>query len=151
VTDKKEKRPPQQNSWAKGREKFSVTYSAFRRLLDGRLFSFLRADLERVLYMKVKAGVELRFGITVESFRQAERVRELAFGKAKQFARFLGFYTAVFILPDRPSLVRADALSTLTLPGRQVGVGPIRTRMSQGDSCRQSTSCWRRFTSWPLW
>jgi 2-polyprenyl-6-methoxyphenol hydroxylase-like FAD-dependent oxidoreductase len=57
---------------AKGREKFSVSYAAFRRLFGGRLFNFMRGDLERVLYAKVKGSVQLRFGITVDAFWEEE-------------------------------------------------------------------------------
>jgi 2-polyprenyl-6-methoxyphenol hydroxylase-like FAD-dependent oxidoreductase len=139
---------------AKGREKFSVSYAAVRRLFDDRHFNFMRGDLERVLYAKIK-DLQLRFGTTVESFQLAEeesrvrvtlsdgttgefdlligadgvhsQVRKLAFGEEARFTRFLGYYTAAFILEDPPrELGTGDALCMLTVPGRQVAVYPIR-------------------------
>jgi 2-polyprenyl-6-methoxyphenol hydroxylase-like FAD-dependent oxidoreductase len=140
---------------ANGRERFSVSYAALRRLFDNRHFNFMRGDLEGVLYARVKEDVRLRFGTTVESFRQApegprlqvslsdgtvgefdllvgadgvhSQVRKLAFGDEEQFTRFLGYYTAAFVLEDWPAgHCATDALSTLTVPGRQVAVYPIR-------------------------
>jgi 2-polyprenyl-6-methoxyphenol hydroxylase-like FAD-dependent oxidoreductase len=54
------------------------------------------------------------------------RVRELAFGAEVSYSRFLGYYTAAFVMEDakiRESL--DDAFYTLTVPGRQVAVYPI--------------------------
>jgi 2-polyprenyl-6-methoxyphenol hydroxylase-like FAD-dependent oxidoreductase len=139
---------------ARGREKFSVGYAALRRLADGRHFNFMRGDLQRVLYAKVRDDIRLLFGTTAESFRQEgpgarvsvqfsdgatgefdllvgadgvhSPMRQRLFGEEGRFSRFLGYYTAAFILADRPRAVRPDALYTLTVPGRQVGVYPIR-------------------------
>jgi 2-polyprenyl-6-methoxyphenol hydroxylase-like FAD-dependent oxidoreductase len=139
---------------AKGREKFCVSYAAIRRLFDGRHFNFMRGDLERVLYATLKDGVLVRFGTTVEAFRQEEegshvsvtfsdgatdrfdllvgadgvhsQLRKQAFGEEERFTRFLGYHTAAFILADRPPELRSDSLYTLTVPGRQVSVYPIR-------------------------
>jgi 2-polyprenyl-6-methoxyphenol hydroxylase-like FAD-dependent oxidoreductase len=140
---------------AEGRERFSVSYAAFRRLFNGRHFNFMRGDLERVLYLQVKDDIRFLFGTTVQSFRQEQeksrvkvllangtidefdllvgadgvhsQVRSLAFGDEQQFTRFLGYYTAAFILTDSfKKPVVADALYTLNVPGRQVAVYPIR-------------------------
>jgi len=136
-----------------GREKFSVSYAHFRRLFGGRHFNFMRGDLERLLHSKVTNSVQLRFGVTIESFVPGEqeecvdvvlsdgtiarfdlvigadgvhsRVRELEFGPERQFARFLGYRTAAFILAERPRRARADVLYTLNALERQVGVYPI--------------------------
>jgi 2-polyprenyl-6-methoxyphenol hydroxylase-like FAD-dependent oxidoreductase len=135
----------------KGREKFSIAYPVFRKLFHGRHFNFMRGDLERHLYARVKDDVELRFATTITSFRQeTERVqvafsdgtsglfdvlvgadgvhshiRRLAFGEEACFAHFLGYYTAACILPKAPRAL-GDAFYTLTVPGRQVAVYPIR-------------------------
>jgi 2-polyprenyl-6-methoxyphenol hydroxylase-like FAD-dependent oxidoreductase len=139
---------------AKGREKFSVGSAALRRLVDDRIFSVMRGDLERLLYAKIRDDIRLQFGTTAESFRQEEpsarvsarfsdgttrefdllvgadgvhsQVRKLAFGEEKSFSRFLGYYTAVFMLADRLRAIRSDTLYMLTVPGRQVCVFPIR-------------------------
>lgn len=139
----------------RGREQFSVSYAAFRRLFGGRHFNFLRGDLVRVLYAKVQDEVELRFGTTVTSLQQEEsgphvqvslsdgtggtydalvgadgvhsRVRQLAFGEERSFTRFLGYHTGAFILPEiPPELDGGRALYTMNLPGRQVAVYPAR-------------------------
>ncbi len=136
-----------------GRERFSIAYASFRRLFDGRHFNFMRGDLERLLYSKIKDHLRLRFGTKVESFRQEagrvhvtfsdgttglfdllvgadgvhSQIRNLAFGGEDRFSRFLGYYTAAFILGEPPrSFVATDAFYTLTVPGRQVGIYPIR-------------------------
>jgi len=124
---------------AGGREKFSVSYADFRRLFHGRHFNFLRGDLERLLYEQVKERAPVRFGTTIESLREAERydlvvgadgvhsrVRALAFGEEQRFSRPLGYYTAAFILERPPGALRGDALYTMSAPGRQAGIYPIR-------------------------
>jgi 2-polyprenyl-6-methoxyphenol hydroxylase-like FAD-dependent oxidoreductase len=138
---------------ATGRERFSIDYAAFRRLLGGRHFNFMRGDLERLLHSKIKDRLRLRFGTRVESFRQEagqvhvtfsdgttglfdllvgadgvhSQIRNSAFGGEDHFSRFLGYYTAAFILGEPPSsFSAADAFHTLTEPGRQVGIYPIR-------------------------
>lgn len=137
-----------------GREKFSVAYTDFRRLFGGHHFNFMRGDLERVLYSKIKDRLQLRFATTVESFEQKagkvhakfsdgsgglfdllvgadgvhSRIRRLAFAQEKNFSRFLGYYTAAFILDRQPhSLGIRDAFYTLATPERQVGAYPTRS------------------------
>src|SRR5579884_1569040 len=126
-----------------GRTKYSVGTAALRNLFDGRILNVLRGDLERLLYSKIKDCLEVRFDAVVESFEQDERrvrvtfangqttecgllvgadgvhsaIRARTFGPEEQFARFVGYYAAAFIL-DRPlaTAVAPDALHTLTLP-----------------------------------
>ncbi len=136
-----------------GKERFSLDYATLRRNLFGdRHFNFMRGDLERLLYSKIENRVEVRLGTEVAAFEQDgarmgvqltdgstdtfdllvgadgmhSRIRELAFGPDDSFERFLGYYTAAFIVED-PKM-RADvgdAFYTLTVPGRQVAVYPI--------------------------
>lgn len=136
-----------------GKPKFSVPLAALRALYDNRILNFLRGDLERLLYSKAEDRVEIRFGSAFDRFEQDSqtvrawfadgqsetfdllvgcdgvhsRVRGLAFGREENFARFVGYYAAAFIL-DRPleTAVPTDAFYTLGLPGRQVSVYPIR-------------------------
>lgn len=137
----------------RGEENFSISYRSFRRLFDNRHFNFMRGDLERVLYSKVKDEMPFLFGRTVDSFEQIDngtvnvtlsdgtegeydllvgadglhsRVRELAFGDEKEFSRFLGYYTAAFILEENIShLGKPDSLVTMNEPRRQAAVYPI--------------------------
>ena len=138
---------------ARGKEKFALQYRELRRLFDNRHFNFLRGDLEQLLYDKIKGEAEVRFGTAIGSFDQEggqvrvrfsdgttgsfdllvgadgvhSQVRSLAFGEEERFFRFLGYYTAAFMLEDSgfPSIHR-DAFQTLTVPGRQVAVYPVR-------------------------
>lgn len=139
---------------SRGKERFSVEYATLRkRLFNGRHFNFMRGDLEQLLYSKIEGQVAMRFGTEVESFEQdgAEvavkltdgstgsfdllvgadgvhsRIRELAFGEERLFSRSLGYYAAAFTVDDpamRDGL--GGAFYTLTVPGRQVSIYPIR-------------------------
>jgi 2-polyprenyl-6-methoxyphenol hydroxylase-like FAD-dependent oxidoreductase len=113
----------------------------------------MRGDLERLLYSKIEDRVEVRLGTSVDSLEQDgakvrvkltdgttrsfdvlvgadgvhSRVRELAFGAEDSFSRFLGYYTAAFIVDDRRMREGlGEAFYTLTVPGRQVAVYPVR-------------------------
>lgn len=137
-----------------GKEKFSVRYATLRKnLFGGRHFNFMRGDLERLLYSNIRGHVPVRFGTEVDSFEQDEAqvhvrftdgttgsfdllvgadgvhssIRELAFGEENSFVRFLGYHAAAFVVNDprmRESL--GDAFYTLSVPGRQVAIYPIR-------------------------
>ena len=138
---------------ANGREKFSIAYQSFRKLFKGRHFNFMRGDLERLLYSKLQDHLNLQFGMIVESVQTEankvhvkfsdgttgvfdlvvgadgvhSQIRKLVFGEEKHFSRFMGYYTAAFILDHPPkSLAAYDAFYTLTAPERLVGVYPIR-------------------------
>lgn len=136
-----------------GRRKFAIRYARIRRLFDGRHFNFLRGDLERLLYTRVAGSVNIRFGVSVESLLECgamtgarfsdgseglfdvvvgadgihSRVRGLVFGEEREFARFLGYRAATFILPaEAPRLADPDVFTTITAPGKQVGLYPVR-------------------------
>ncbi len=136
-----------------GREKASVPYAVFRRLLDDRHFNFMRGDLERLLAGRLPESGDVRYGVTIASLRPGAAsvgvefsdgtaadfdvvvgadgvhsgVRALAFGEEDGFVRFIGYHTAAFILPVVPAALRdIGAFFTLTRPGRQVAVYPIR-------------------------
>jgi 2-polyprenyl-6-methoxyphenol hydroxylase-like FAD-dependent oxidoreductase len=137
-----------------GKERFSLSYATLRKnLFGGRHFNFMRGDLERLLYSRIEDRVEVRLGTSVDSFEQDgskvrvkltdgttgsfdllvgadgvhSRVRELAFGTEDSFSRFLGYYTAAFIVDDpRMREGLGEDFYTLTVPGRQVAVYPIR-------------------------
>jgi 2-polyprenyl-6-methoxyphenol hydroxylase-like FAD-dependent oxidoreductase len=53
-----------------GKERFSLSYATLRKnLFGGRHFNFMRGDLERLLYSKIEDRVEVRLGMSVDSFR----------------------------------------------------------------------------------
>ncbi len=136
-----------------GEERFALPYPLLRRrLFRDRHFNFMRGALERVLLGAVSDDVEVRFGTTVESFRDdGTRVAAtLAGGGAVEAdvlvaadgvhsatrgllfpdvrpVRPLGYSMASYILDD-PALSAevGEAFRTLTVPGRQVAVYPIR-------------------------
>jgi 2-polyprenyl-6-methoxyphenol hydroxylase-like FAD-dependent oxidoreductase len=137
-----------------GRTTTSLSYPDMRRrLFKGRHFNFMRGDLERVLFEAVGDTVDVRFGTSVASFEEGatsirvkltdgtrgsydlvvgadgvhSSIRELALGEGEEAERFLGFYTAAFVIDDQGlSEEHAGAFRTFTVPGRQVAIYPIR-------------------------
>jgi 2-polyprenyl-6-methoxyphenol hydroxylase-like FAD-dependent oxidoreductase len=132
----------------------SLSYADMRRrLFKDRHFNFMRGDLERVLLEAVGDVVDVRFGTSVASFEEGatsirvkltdgtrasydllvgadgihSSIRDLALEEGQEAERFLGFYTAAFVIAD-PGLSEehAGAFRTLTVPGRQVAIYPIR-------------------------
>jgi 2-polyprenyl-6-methoxyphenol hydroxylase-like FAD-dependent oxidoreductase len=136
-----------------GALRFRISYETMRRLLGGRHFNFMRGDLERVLFDALPDRSRVRFDTTIESFTQRaegieatlsdgskeradllvgadgihSHVRSIAFGEEQQFVRQLGYHTAAFVFddPDMQAQI-GDAFATLTVPGRQVALYPIR-------------------------
>jgi 2-polyprenyl-6-methoxyphenol hydroxylase-like FAD-dependent oxidoreductase len=136
-----------------GRERYSLHYADLRRnLFHDRHFNFLRGDLEHLLHSRIEGSVPIRFGASVTGFRDDgdrvhlslsdgedlsvdvlvgadgihSQVRELAFGPEDRFVRPLGYRAAAYIIGHRVPGLRDDTFSTLTEPGRQVAVYPIR-------------------------
>lgn len=136
-----------------GQVQIAVPYRALRRkLFDDRHFNFLRGDLERVLYEQARDLVDVRFGTTVTSLAQAgsavdvalsdgsrdsydlvvgadgvhSHIRRLVFGDEARFFRYLGYETAAFLAEPNGLQIRREAFETLTAPGRQVAVYPVR-------------------------
>lgn len=136
-----------------GKERFDISYPAFRQVFDNRHFNFMRGELERVLHSEIADTVPIKFGTTVKflTFQESQvcaelsdgtstsfdlvvgadgvhsRVRELLFGEERRFERRLGYHTAAFILAQSPQSFALDnAFYTMTVPGRQFGVYPIR-------------------------
>ena len=134
---------------ATGRTKANIPTDALRRLVSFRHFNFMRGELERVLHTQIEGRVPVRFGTTLAALEpDGERVhaefadgtaddfdlvvgadglhssvRRLAFGEEERFERFLGYYTAAFILDAE--LGPRDAVTTISTPGRQVGIYPL--------------------------
>jgi 2-polyprenyl-6-methoxyphenol hydroxylase-like FAD-dependent oxidoreductase len=124
-----------------------------KRLFDDRHFNFMRGDLERVLQEALGDGYPIRFGVSIEAFADRgpgtlvtltdgstldvdlvvgadgvhSRVRELAFGEERRFARSLGYHTAAYVIDDAAlGQEIGPVFATLTVPKRQVAVYPIR-------------------------
>jgi 2-polyprenyl-6-methoxyphenol hydroxylase-like FAD-dependent oxidoreductase len=137
----------------KGDERVSVPYGVLRhRLFGGRHFNVMRGDLERLLFDRLRDLVDIRFGTTLTHFEQRRdeigvglsdgtagdfdvlvgadgvhsMVRQMAFGPDEHFTRFLGCYSLAFILQRTPQGLRRDAFVTMSMPGRQVAVHPLR-------------------------
>lgn len=135
-----------------GRPSSSVEYDVFRRIERGRLMSFMRGDLERVLFEALPKSVEVRFNLTLQEIADEgqgvratlsnggresadllvgadgvhSRVRELLFGNEQQFLRYLGFHTAAYVFEDQRISAELDHdFVNLTVPGRNVGIYPI--------------------------
>lgn len=136
-----------------GTPRFRIEYATMRKLLGGRHFNFMRGDLERLLFDRLHGRAAVQFGSTVDSIvRQGEtvlatlsdgtteqvdllvgadgvhsRVRALSFGEERTFVRELGYHTAAFVFDDPAMQAQiGDAFATLTVPGRQVALYPIR-------------------------
>jgi len=105
-----------------------VPVDRVRRALDNNYVYLRRPDLERILAERAQAdGVDIRYGRSLAALEDRgdavhvrlndgseetvalvvgadglhSRVRELAFGSERQFARFLGLYVAAFHVPSR--------------------------------------------------
>lgn len=136
-----------------GTTRFRIAYETMRRLLGGRHFNFMRGDLERVLFEALDRSVDVRFGSAIDAIAQngdgvevtlgdgsRERadllvgadgvhshVRGLAFGGHGPFVRQLGYHTAAFVFEDAAMQTEVgNAFATLTVPGRQLALYPIR-------------------------
>lgn len=114
-----------------GRRRAGIDYDRFARLVDGRLLSIMRPDLELALREQVTGKIDLRFGRTVthvENSAHAVRatladgsvldgdllvgadgihstIRHLVFGPEARFLRYLGFHTAAYTFDD-PQIYR---------------------------------------------
>ena len=137
-----------------GHERMSLPYPLLRaRLFENHHFNFMRGELEQVLHKHLDHHTSVRFGTAPSSLTQERervrvafgdgsyevfdlvvgadglhsRVRELAFAPEAEFSRYLGFHTAAFVVDDQElASSLGDSFQTLTVPGRQVAIYPIR-------------------------
>ena len=138
---------------AYGRRKVGLDYGRFARLLDGRLMSIMRPDLERALRERVEADIVLRYGCTVASLETVpdgvrvvltdgtvldadllvgadgihSQVRGMVFGEESRFFRYLGLHTAAYVFDD-PHLRRqiGNRFSLTDTVDRQMGLYGLR-------------------------
>lgn len=121
----------------------------FRQLLNQRVFTLLRKDLELALYDRISSRINIQFGVVVDSIENKDdgvivqfsnktkahydvvigadgihsQMRQLVFGDESQFSRYLGYQLAVAILPNNVNI--HDMFYTYSTIGKQVAVCPI--------------------------
>jgi 2-polyprenyl-6-methoxyphenol hydroxylase-like FAD-dependent oxidoreductase len=128
-----------------GRRVGGFGVDVFRELTDGRYVSIARSELARLLIEKIEGRCEVMFGDSITALKEASNgvevsfehapprrfdlvigadglhseVRRLAFGKERQFERYLGYMVAAFQTEGyrpRDDLVYVSC----GLPGKQV-------------------------------
>ncbi|WP_326691698.1 MULTISPECIES: FAD-dependent monooxygenase [unclassified Streptomyces] len=136
-----------------GRQRATLGYGQFAKVVDGRIFSIMRPDLERALREQLSGRVELRFGTGPATLHDGtdgvrltltdgtaldadlvvgadgihSTVRRLAFGPEEDFLRPLGFHTAAFVFTDHDIHARTQGRFSLTdTVGRQIGLYGLR-------------------------
>lgn len=137
-----------------GRTSARLPWRVPRALMEEKLISLLRGDLQRAVLEQLPSTVQLRFNQWVSQVRAPvgavevhlyggdieradvligadgthSRVRDLVFGEGTSWSRFLGFHTAAFVM-DAPELgeVLKNELHIVSVPGRQVMLYPLRS------------------------
>ena len=134
-----------------GRRAGGFSVDAIRSVLGDRFLSVLRSDLARLIYDSLDGQVRTMFGDTVTAIEQDENtvrvsfreappenfdlvigagglyspVREIVFGPEQRFEKYLGYYTASFIVAGYPHR-DPHAYVSYTPPGRQVSRYALR-------------------------
>jgi 2-polyprenyl-6-methoxyphenol hydroxylase-like FAD-dependent oxidoreductase len=135
----------------RGRAKSGFDAEMLRQTLGNRFFSLPRGDLAKAIFDTVADRIETIFGDTVTAIRedpngidvQFERgqvrrfdlvagcdglhsaVREIVWGPAKQFEKYLGYYCASFITPNYPHR-EERAYTSYAEPGRSISRYALR-------------------------
>ena len=141
--------------WLNGNGQVSakLDYHRFAALLDGRLLSLMRGELEHAIFDALPKAVDLRFGETIASIEDTgtgvratlasgtvetadllvgadgihSHIRAMIFGGEAQFSRYLGYHTAAYVYDDSDSASQlANRFRIMALPGRQAGFYPLR-------------------------
>jgi 2-polyprenyl-6-methoxyphenol hydroxylase-like FAD-dependent oxidoreductase len=134
-----------------GRGRGRLEYDRFAGAFDGRVFTILRGDLERVLREALGDRVPVRYGTTVDSVsfdatgvdvtlsdggvQRADllvgadgvhsRVRGLLFGPEAPYLRYLGYHTASYVFTDDALRARVGKrFLVVAVPDRQAGLYP---------------------------
>lgn len=140
---------------ADGTERFALPYPALRRrLFADRHFNFMRGELARVLFERIRDHVDVRFATTITRFALAadgvsaalsdgtevtadllvgadgvnSDTRRALFGDDGGELRYMGYDTAAYVIDDPQLRSRlGDAFAMLTADDRQVSAYPIRS------------------------
>ncbi|GAA2854613.1 FAD-dependent monooxygenase [Streptosporangium fragile] len=150
-----------------GRRVGGLRYASFTAMLDGRVLSLMRGDLEAVLRSALGDGAEIRYGTSVAAVRDvpggvdveltdggAHRadllvgadgihsvVRRLAFGPEEGFLRPLGYHTASYLLDDAELAEAVGPRFVLVgVPDRQAGLYPTRSGRLAASLIHASTA-----------
>ena len=136
-----------------GRRRARLRFAQFGKILQGRMLSILRPDLEQALREQLPDHIDLRFATslsamhnTAEGVRVTLRdggtldadllvgadgihstVRRLVFGEECRYLRYLGFHTAAFVFED--PLIHAELAGRFCLTDtidRQMGLYGLR-------------------------
>lgn len=134
-----------------GRKAGGFSVNAIRSVLGDHFLSILRSDLAQLIYNSLDGDVRTMFGDTITAIEQDESgvrvtfmhapaenfdlvigagglhspVREIVFGPEERFEKYLGYYTASFIVTGYPHR-DSHAYVGCALPGRQVSRYALR-------------------------
>jgi 2-polyprenyl-6-methoxyphenol hydroxylase-like FAD-dependent oxidoreductase len=136
-----------------GRPQAHLEWRVLESLLDGRLMTLVRSDLEQAVLTQLTSAVSLRFNCSVThvltpvggvevhlSTGEVERadvvigadgvhsrLRDLVFGDGASWFRFMGFHTAACVI-DAPEINQSleNRIHIVSAPGRQVALYPLR-------------------------
>lgn len=129
-----------------GRTIARLSVKAMSATFDHRYVPITRYDLQDLLYETVRDKVEICFDTTIQALEATaagvqlllsngttahfdlvigadgihSRTRELLWGAEAQFARYLGYYTAIYYIPSQPDY--AAGFMNYMEPHRQIGV-----------------------------
>jgi 2-polyprenyl-6-methoxyphenol hydroxylase-like FAD-dependent oxidoreductase len=136
-----------------GRRKAGFSYDLLRKLQKGRVFSFMRGDLERALYEALPETIDTRFATTISEIENradgvdvtltgGERVsaellvgaggvhstvRAQLFGPEENFFRYLGYHVAAYVFEsEKISRELGQRFVLHSVPKWQVGLYAIR-------------------------
>jgi len=128
-----------------------IDYDRMAQAFDGRAFTFMRPDLERVLLGQLGEAVTIRYGLTIDAIEEVEdgvvatlsdgsteaadllvgadgihsRIRDLVFGPEQPLVRYLGYHTASYVFDDDALRAKLGQQFTLVAtPDRQAGIYP---------------------------
>jgi 2-polyprenyl-6-methoxyphenol hydroxylase-like FAD-dependent oxidoreductase len=133
----------------RGRRRAGLGFARFAKIVDGRLTSIMRPDLERALREHVGDRVDLRYGtglagvtgrtdgvtVTLDDGTTLDAdllvgadgvhstVRARVFGPERDYLRYLGFHTAAYTFADAAVNAEVgDRFALTDTPGRQMGL-----------------------------